>query len=547
MTLRLPSPTASPIDTAPDAAQRGAAEAARRRTFAIISHPDAGKTTLTEKILLHAGALREAGSVTARRRARSTVSDWMEIERRRGISISSTVLRLESEGWLFNLVDAPGHADFSEDTYRTLWAVDAALMVVDGTRGLERQTLKLFEVCRRRGLPIVTFINKCDRPGIEPLALLDEIEARIGLRPIPVTWPVGTDGQLDGVVDRLRKEVLAVDATAHGATIGAETVTALSSWRPPAGRGHAWSAALEELELLDASVPRPDVEATLRGTQTPVFFGSALTNHGLRSLLRGLPDFMPPPRPAVRTDGRSQPVDGPFSAQVFKIQANLDPRHRDRIAFMRVQSGSFLRGMSVTDTRSGRRVTLKHAHEIFGQERETIAEASPGDIVGIVNASGVLIGDTLAEEPNVRFPPIPSFLPEQFAYVHNRDAQRYKRFGVALRQLDEEGVIRVLEPVVPGGQRIMAAVGSLQFEVMSDRMAGEFGCPVTVTAAPYELARWLDPAALELLPERRGVLATRDAAGDLLALFGSRYALETVEKDLPAGALTSEPRGMSLD
>ncbi|MBA3797124.1 MAG: GTP-binding protein, partial [Chloroflexi bacterium] len=242
------------METAHDAASRGAAEAARRRTFAIISHPDAGKTTLTEKILLHAGALREAGSVTARRRARATVSDWMEIERRRGISISSTVLRLESDGWLFNLVDAPGHADFSEDTYRTLWAVDAALMVVDGTRGLERQTLKLFEVCRRRGLPIVTFINKCDRPGIEPLALLDEIEERISLRPIPVTWPVGTDGQLDAVVDRLRREVLEVGATAHGATIGAETVTPLDAWQAPPGREHARDAAVEELELLDASL-----------------------------------------------------------------------------------------------------------------------------------------------------------------------------------------------------------------------------------------------------------------------------------------------------
>ena len=541
------TPTATPfLETAHDAASRGAAEAARRRTFAIISHPDAGKTTLTEKILLHAGALREAGSVTARRRARATVSDWMEIERRRGISISSTVLRLESDGWLFNLVDAPGHADFSEDTYRTLWAVDAALMVVDGTRGLERQTLKLFEVCRRRGLPIVTFINKCDRPGIEPLALLDEIEERIGLRPIPVTWPAGTDGQLDAVVDRLRREVLEVGATAHGATIGAETVTPLDAWQAPPGREHARDAAVEELELLDASLSALDANATLDGTQTPVFFGSALTNHGLRSLLRGLPDFMPSPRPAARTDGHSQPVAGPFSAQVFKIQANLDPRHRDRIAFMRVQSGLFVRGMSVIDTRSGRRVSLKHAHEIFGQERETIAEAGPGDIVGIVNASGVLIGDTLAEEPDVRFPPIPAFLPEQFAYVHNREAQRYKRFGVALRQLDEEGVIRVLEPVIEGGQRIIAAVGSLQFEVMSDRMASEFGCPVTVTAAPYDVARWLDPAALALLPERRGVLATRDASGELLALFGSRYALETVEKDLPAGALATEPRGMDF-
>jgi peptide chain release factor 3 len=532
--------TRTPPDAAPSAAA-SLAEAERRRTFAIISHPDAGKTTLTEKILLHAGAVTEAGSVRARRRARSTVSDWMEIERRRGISISSTVLRLEWEGALFNLVDAPGHADFSEDTYRTLWAVDAALMVVDGTRGLERQTLKLFEVCRRRHLPIVTFINKCDRPGIEPLALLDEIEQRIGLPPAPVTWPVGTDGQLDGVVDIPGGTVVETDATAHGATMGEERVTLMDAWRPSAGREAAWHSAQDEIALVRSSLPVAEETAARHSALTPVFFGSALTNQGISLLLRGLSAFMPPPAPRALADGAGLPLDGPFSAQVFKVQANLDPRHRDRIAFLRVHSGLFTRGMSAYNTRTGRRLSLSHAHEMFGQDRETIGDASPGDVVGVVNASGVLLGDTLAEDPNVRFPPIPAFLPEHFAYVRNVDGKRYKQFHAALLQLDEEGVIRLLEPVSVDGERIVGAVGPLQLEVMAERMATEFGCPVQVVTASYELARWIDPGAVDLVPTRRGVLAVRDQAGRLLVLFANRFALESVEKAVPDLELRTEP------
>jgi peptide chain release factor 3 len=533
-----------PSRTPSDAPSRPAAprsEVERRRTFAIISHPDAGKTTLTEKLLLHAGAVTEAGSVRARRRARSTVSDWMEIERRRGISISSTVLRLEWDGWLFNLVDAPGHADFSEDTYRTLWAVDAALMVVDGTRGLERQTLKLFEVCRRRHLPIVTLINKCDRPGIEPLALLDEIEQRIGLPPAPVTWPVGTDGQLDAVVDMEQGTVVELDPTAHGATVGQERVTPLDAWQPPPGRENAWHSAQEEMGLVRAGLPVADAARAHQAGLTPVFFGSALTNQGINMLLDGLSRFMPPPGARALSDGSEQPPDGQFSAQVFKVQANLDPRHRDRIAFMRIHSGTFTRGMSAINTRTGRRLSLAHAHEMFGQERETIRGASPGDVVGVVNASGVLLGDTLAEDPGVRFPPIPAFLPEHFAYVRNQDMKRYKQFGSALQQLDEEGVVRLLQPVSEDGERIVGAVGPLQLEVMAERMANEFGCPVQVVAAPFELARWVGGSSAELVPSRRGVLVVRDQAGRLMVLFANRFTLESVEKAVPGLELQTEP------
>ncbi|HWH37743.1 MAG TPA: peptide chain release factor 3 [Candidatus Limnocylindrales bacterium] len=513
----------------------------RRRTFAIISHPDAGKTTLTEKLLLHAGALSEAGSVRARRRARSTVSDWMEIERRRGISISSTVLRFEWHDWLFNLVDAPGHADFSEDTYRTLWAVDAALMVVDGTRGLERQTLKLFEVCRRRQLPIVTFINKCDRPGIEPLALLDEIEQRIGMPAAPVSWPVGTDGQLDAIVDVRRRIVVQTEATAHGATVGERREAPAQEWRPPAGREAAWAEAREEMELLEADAAAPEVLEVHAGRVTPVFFGSALANQGVEMLLDGLTRYMPPPYPKALADGRPPAIDGPFSGQVFKVQANLDPRHRDRIAFLRVHTGTFERGMSVFNSRTGRRLSLAHAHEMFGQERETISQASPGDVVGVVNASGVLLGDTLTEEPTLRYPPIPAFLPEHFAYLRNLDGKNYKRFQTAMQQLDEEGVIRLLEPVSVDGERVVGVVGPLQLEVAAERMATEFACPIRIDTVAYELARWIEPSAVPLVPTRRGVLVVRDSADRHLALFASRFAMERAEQDQPALRLLIEP------
>ncbi|CAN5855133.1 hypothetical protein BH24CHL6_BH24CHL6_15100 [soil metagenome] len=352
---------------------------------------------------------------------------------------------------------------------------------------------------------------------------------------------MGTDGQLDGIVDLRSATVAEVDPTAHGATVGNQRVTGLDDWRPAPGRENTWAGAREEIELLTASAPAADSEAILAGRQTPVYFGSALTNQGVDMLLDGLTHYMPPPGPKTRTDGMDQPLDGPFSAQVFKVQANLDPRHRDRIAFLRVHSGTFTRGMSVFNSRTGRRLSLAHAHEMFGQEREIISEASPGDVVGVVNASGVLLGDTLADEPTLRYPPIPAFLPEHFAYVRNLDGRNYKRFQTALQQLDEEGVVRLLQPVSIDGERIVGAVGPLQLEVMSERMAGEFGCPVRVDAAAYEVARWIESDSVPLVPARRGVLLVSDGAGRHLVLFANRYALQSVEQALPDLELLTEP------
>ncbi len=504
--------------------------AARRRTFAIISHPDAGKTTLTEKLLLFGGAVEEAGSVRARRQSRDTVSDWMEMERRRGISVSSTVLRFEHGGFQYNLVDTPGHADFSEDTYRTLWAVDAALMVLDAGKGLEPQTLKLFRVCRMRGLPIVTFINKCDRPMLAPLALLDEIEREIGVHPVPMNWPIGNDGQLDGLFDIRRAEVLQQDATAHGATIGAARSTPGTEWPTPPGREEAWAAAREEASLVAEPI---DPAAVRAETVTPVFFGSALTNAGLPMLMEHFHRFAEEPSARATAQGEPQAVDAQFSAQVFKVQANTDPRHRDRVAFMRVASGRFERGMVAINGRTGRRLSLNYANELFGQERQTIDEAYPGDVIGIVNAAGVQVGDTLSEDGSVAFPPIPEFLPERFAYLRSRDSSRYKQFRNGMRQLEEEGVIRVLRRPDGMAEPIIGVVGELQLEVAQERLQTEFGCEVERGAVTFTACRAIEPGDAARLPAQRNLEVVDDLTGRRLVLATNVYVFERLDRDVP--------------
>jgi peptide chain release factor 3 len=512
-------------------------QTARRRTFAIISHPDAGKTTLTEKLLLYSGAIHEAGAVKSRKHERAATSDWMALERERGISISSTVLRFAYGPWELNLLDTPGHADFSEDTYRTLCAADAAVMVLDAAKGLEPQTLKLFRVCRDRGLPIVTFVNKCDRPTLPPLELLDQIESEIGLQPVPLTWPVGDGAEFAGVVDRPAEELVRFDRTAHGATRGDEERVPLEKAERGDTPAERWQAALEELELLAAEERTLDREAFLAGRQTPVFFGSALANFGVRLLLEGFGELAPAPsaQPVAEPPGAGpRPVDAPFSALVFKVQANMDPRHRDRIAFLRVCSGRFTRGMTATLARTGRPYQLKYAHQLFARERETVEEALPGDIVGVVNALDLQVGDTLYDGPPVAFPPIPTFSPEHFATVRNRDTRRYKQFRSALGQLDEEGVVHVLRRPEFGDQEpILAGVGRLQFEVAQYRMTNEFGCEVALEPAPYRLARGVDRAAEPHLRGQRGTTLVEDRAGNLLVLFASDYALRWAQEDLP--------------
>ena len=526
-------------DRAPD--PKLGSEVATRRTFAIISHPDAGKTTLTEKFLLYGGAIHEAGAVKSRKVARAATSDWMKLEQERGISISSTVLHFAFGPWRFNLLDTPGHADFSEDTYRTLWAADAAVMVIDIAKGLEPQTLKLFKVCRDRGIPIVTFVNKCDRPGLAPLAILDEISREIGLEPVPMVWPIADGAEFAGVVDRGTDEFVAFGRSAHGSKQADETRTPLDKVErtevAPQTPQVRWDAAFEDLELLDLEERTLDREAFLDGKQTPVFFGSALANFGVRQLLEGFAELAPPPTAqpvAEPAEAGPRDVTEPFSALVFKIQANMDPRHRDRVAFLRVQSGRFSRGMTAVHARTGRPYTLKYAHQLFAKDRETVDDAVAGDIVGVVNATDLLVGDTLYAEDRVVFPPIPTFAPERFVAARNRDTSRYKQFRRGLAQLDEEGVVHVLHRPEFGEQEpLLAGVGQLQFEVAEHRMREEFGAEMSLAPAPWQLARLVVDGDTSLLRGQRGTMVVVDSKGRTLALFNSEHALTWAMQDHP--------------
>ena len=508
-------------------------EATRRRTFAIISHPDAGKTTLTEKFLLYGGALSsEAGAVKARSGRRSATSDWMALEQQRGISITSTVLQFPYRDHVVNLLDTPGHRDFSEDTYRVLAAADAAVMVLDAAKGIEPQTLKLFDVCRQRGLPLMTFINKWDRPGLEPLDLLDGLSVQLKLEPVPITWPVGIAGDFRGVVDRRNGEFTRFTRVARGATEAPEEL--VDPARAAVEEGQAWDEAAGLLELLDGTVANLDQKAFLAAEETPVFFGSALTNFGVRKLLDAVIDLVPSPTARPDVDGVPRPLDSPFSGFVFKVAANMDPSHRDRIAFLRVCSGRFERGMVVTHASTGKPFATKYAHQVFGQERATIDEAFPGDVVGLVNATGVKVGDTLYLDEPVTFPAIPSFAPEYFSVIRVRDTGRFKQFRRGIAQLDEEGVVQVLRDADLGDQApILAAVGPMQFEVAVHRLENEFGAPVELSATSYQLARRTDAAGAEALRGMRGARVMSRADGTILALFESQYWVQRLEHEQP--------------
>ena len=506
-----------------------AAEAARRRTFAIISHPDAGKTTLTEKFLLYGGALSsEAGAVKARSGRRSATSDWMDLEQKRGISITSAAVQFTYRDCVVNLLDTPGHRDFSEDTYRVLAACDAAVMVLDAAKGIEPQTLKLFEVCRQRGMPLLTFVNKWDRPGRDPLEVIDEIELMLKLRVMPVTWPVGIAGDFRGVIDRRTGVYTRFTRTARGATVAPEEV--VDPTRAAAEEGESWTVAVDESELLDDL----DVDAFLAAEATPAFFGSALTNFGVGMLLDAVVDLVPPPAPRPDVDGAPRSLDTPFSAFVFKVQANMDPAHRDRIAFLRVCSGRFERGMVVTIARTGKPFATKYAHQMFGAERQTVDEAWPGDIVGLVNATDVRVGDTLFLADPVEFPPIPSFAPEHFSIARTTDTSRFKQFRKGVEQLDEEGVVQVLrDPEGNEAEPVLAAVGPMQFEVAVHRLTNEFGAPVELRPTSYRVARRTDTMSAETLRRQRGVRVLARSDGTLLALFESTMWLQRLEGDHP--------------
>jgi peptide chain release factor 3 len=507
-------------------------EAARRRTFAIISHPDAGKTTLTEKFLLYGGAVQSAGAVKARGERRRVTSDWMDLEQKRGISITSTVLQFPYRDAVLNLLDTPGHRDFSEDTYRVLAAADAAVMVLDAAKGIEPQTLKLFEVCRERSIPLLTFINKWDRPGRDPLELLDEIESQLSIVPTPVTWPVGIPGDFRGLIDRRTGDYIRFTRTARGATEAGEEV--LGPAAAAEVEGEAWTEAVDGVALLDEVGAVVEADLFRKGEVTPVFFGSALTNFGVRLLLDAVIDLAPPPTPRDDVDGTPRPLDAPFSAFVFKVQANMDPSHRDRIAYVRVCSGRFERGMVVTHGPTGKPFATKYAHSVFGAERDTVEEAFPGDVVGLVNATDVTVGDALWAGEPVEFPRLPEFAPEHFRVARARDAGKFKQFRRGIAQLDEEGVVQVLRDRDLGDQApLLAAVGPMQFEVAVHRLETEFGAPVQLEPTSWTVARRTDEVSAAALAGIRGVAVYQRADGTRYALFESPYWLARIEADHP--------------
>ncbi len=519
-------------------------EILRRRTFAIVSHPDAGKTTLTEKFLLYGGAVQLAGSVTARKHQRATTSDWMELEKKRGISISSTVLQFDYRGCRINLLDTPGHKDFSEDTYRVLSAVDAAVMVIDAGKGIESQTRKLFEVCRRRGVPIFTFINKMDRPTLEPLALLDELESVLGIAAYPMNWPLGRGSDFKGVWDRRTRMAHLYERTVGGAYRAPVSTAGLDD---PIVRDRLheqmYEAVCEEVEMLEGAGAAFDPADVLAGRTTPVYFGSALNNFGVQLLLDGFLEYSAPPAGRVSGGGIVAPHNPAFSGFVFKIQANMDPRHRDRIAFVRVVSGKFEREMTVTHARTGKTIRLSNASRLFGRDRETVEEAWPGDVVGIVGSAQFAIGDTLTEDPAIVYNEIPTFTPECFAFLESPVPAQFKRFREGLAQLLQEGVIQTYD--LPDAARkvpLLAAVGPLQFEIVAYRLESEYGATSRVEPAPWTAVRWLasDTRAEDLnLPY--GTQLALDGQGRHVLLFISDWAVGYFQEQNPKAKIHDLP------
>lgn len=507
-------------------------QAARRRTFAVISHPDAGKSTTTEALALHARAIGQAGATHGKAGRRATVSDWMQMEQDRGISISSAALQFEYRDAVFNLVDTPGHADFSEDTYRVLSAVDCAVMLIDAAKGLESQTMKLFEVCAHRGIPIITVVNKWDRPGLDALALMDEVQARTGLLPTPITWPVGQSGDFRGVLDRITGEYTKYTRTDGGATIAGE-----ETFAPDAAadlEGDAWATAVDESELLDMEEQNHDQETFLAGKSTPVMFASAVLNFGIHKLLDTLVDLAPAAEAREDKDSAPRDVAAPFSGFVFKVQAGMDSNHRDRLAYIRVCSGVFERGSVLTHAGTGKPFATKYAQQVFGRDRDVVDEAFPGDVVGLVNASALRVGDSLYLDRKVEFPGIPTFSPEHFMVIRAKDSSKYKQFRRGIEQLDHEGVIQVLRSDLRGDQApVLGAVGPMQFEVAEDRMTNEFNAPCTLERLNFSLARRTTPESVPTLARERNVEVLSRSDGELLALFFDRWRLQGVEKNHP--------------
>ncbi|MBG9736166.1 peptide chain release factor 3 [Paenibacillus alvei] len=511
-----------------------AQEVEKRRTFAIISHPDAGKTTLTEKLLLFGGAIRLAGTVKARKASKHATSDWMEIEKQRGISVTSSVMQFDYNGHRVNILDTPGHQDFSEDTYRTLTAADAAVMLIDVAKGVEAQTIKLFQVCAKRGIPIFTFINKLDREGRSPFELMEEIEQVLGIRSVPMNWPIGMGRGLCGVYDRMKNQVeLFQDDNTK------ISVKKVEDYNDPVIRqiagDYLHDQLCEELELLDVAGDEFDYEKVKRGELTPVFFGSAVNNFGVQTFLENFLQLAPKPEPRQSTAGPIEPTNEKFTGYIFKIQANMNPAHRDRIAFLRICSGKFERGMSVKHVRVGKDIKLAQPQQFLAQDRDIVQEAFPGDIIGLFDPGIFRIGDSLSQGGEVVFDEMPTFSPEIFARVTVKNALKHKQYQKGVDQLTEEGTIQVFHSTGVFDETILGVVGQLQFEVFEYRMKAEYGVDVLLQRLTYQFARWVtgNPKDIDPAKFRINSQLVKDKNGNFVALFENEYAMRTAMDKMP--------------
>lgn len=516
-------------------------EVDKRRTFAIISHPDAGKTTLTEKLLLFGGAIRLAGSVKARKASKHATSDWMEIEKQRGISVTSSVMQFDYNGHRINILDTPGHQDFSEDTYRTLTAADSAVMLIDVAKGVEAQTIKLFQVCAKRGIPIFTFINKLDREGRSPFDLMEELEQVLGIRSIPMNWPIGSGRELCGVYDRMKNQVELFQGDNHDEI----QVTKVNGYEDPMIREMAGDflhdQLCQDLELLDVAGDPFDLEKIKNGELTPVFFGSAVNNFGVQTFLENFLELAPKPEPRKSTTGIVEPTQEKFSGYVFKIQANMNPAHRDRIAFLRIVSGKFERGMSVKHVRVGKDIKLSQPQQFLAQDRDIVSEAYPGDIIGLFDPGIFRIGDSLSQGGEIVFDELPTFSPEIFAKVTVKNALKHKQYQKGIDQLTEEGTIQVFT-TVGFEDTLLGVVGQLQFEVFEYRMKGEYGVDVQLQRMPFQFARWIVADKVDPSKFRINSTLVKDKKGNYVALFENEYAMRTaMEKNPDAKFLEMAP------
>ncbi|MFA5669766.1 MAG: peptide chain release factor 3 [Balneolaceae bacterium] len=522
-------------------------EAKRRRTFAIISHPDAGKTTLTEKLLLYGGAIHEAGSVRARKASHHAASDWMAIEKERGISVTSSVMQFEKDGIKYNLLDTPGHKDFSEDTLRTLVAADSGLMVIDVAKGVEEQTEKLFEVCRLREVPVITFVNKCDRPGMDPLEVLSNIESRLGIEAVPASWPIGYGQKFQGIYDLIGKKIYLYERMDHGAKKAGiqvyEFEEGLAACKLSPNEIEEFR---EEIMLIEDMFETMDQAGYSKGKITPVFFGSALNNFGLDIFLKYFHELAPAPQGYIHSKGTERDIGEPFSGFIFKLQANMNPGHRDCAAFIRVASGEFKRGQQVTIAHSGKKIKMATPHTLMGDDKAILEEAYPGDIVSIFNPGDFKIGTTIYATSKVLFDVIPLFSPEHFQKVATKDPFKRKQLRQGLQQLSEEGVVHVFEvPNGVGNELLLGTVGVLQFEVVEHRMREEYGVELVKTPVTYYCARWLtnDEEIQDKLSASYSTHVTKDMDGNPIVLLDSMYALNQAEEKIGAENLFKFKQG----